>query len=88
MQIDIFISNLKIFICLNILCPNIQELNLFINENFEYNKNEIINIFPNILSLKIHFHNNFDFIDLLRNLNNSKIESLQMFDKNNEYKYI
>ena len=87
-QIDISISNLKIFICLNILCPNIQELNLFINENFEYNINEIINILPNILTLKIHFHNNFDLIDLLRNLNNSKIENLQIFDKNNEYKYI
>ena len=85
-QIDISITNLKIFISLNIICVNVHELNLIINENYEYNMKEIFNIFPNILILKIYFQNNFDLINLLRNLNNSKVENLQIFDKKKEYK--
>ena len=99
-QIEISISNLKIFIDLNIVCSNVEELNLYIfkenkteeldfysyNESnkkdydniFEYNKKEITNIFPNIVTLKIYYKVNFDLIDLMRNLQNSKIKNLEI----------
>ena len=99
-QIEISISNLKKFIDLNIVCPNVEELNLYIfkenknndldfysyneakkkdNDNiFEYNKKEIINIFPNILTLILYYKINFDIIDLMRNLQNSKIKNLEI----------
>ena len=45
---------------------------------FEYNKKEITNIFPNIVTLKIYYKVNFDLIDLMRNLQNSKIKNLEI----------
>ena len=99
-QIEISITNLKIFIDLNIVCSNVEELDLYIfkenkkdelefysyNESrkkdydniFEYNKKEITNIFPNILTLKMYYKINFDLIDLMRNLQNSKIKNLEI----------
>ena len=45
---------------------------------FEYNKKEITNIFPNILTLKIYYKINFDLIDLMRNSQNSKTKNLEI----------
>ena len=45
---------------------------------FEYNKKEITNTFPNILTLKIYYKINFDLIDLISNLQNSKIKNLEI----------
>ena len=90
--LEISIINLKLFIDLNIICPNIKELNLYsiknnkdennskdsnIN-NIEFNQKEIINIFPEISILKIYFiqNCNLDLIDLIRNL--IKIENLEI----------
>ena len=90
--LEISIINLKLLIDLNIICPNIKELNLYsiknnkdennskdsnIN-NIEFNQKEIINIFPEISILKIYFiqNCNLDLIDLIRNL--IKIENLEI----------
>ena len=53
-QIEISILNLKIFIELNIICPNVEELSLYINSNFGFNKKEIMNIFNNIKTFKVY----------------------------------
>ncbi len=67
--LEISIINLKLFIDLNIICPNIKELNLYSlknnkdddnskdsnKNNIEFNQKEIINIFPEISILKIYF---------------------------------
>ena len=84
-QIEISILNLKLFIELNIICPNVEELSLYINDNFDFNKKEILNIFNNIKTFKIYIKNNFDLIDLMREIKDSKIEKLKIFDKSNRY---
>ncbi len=84
-QIEISILNLKIFIELNIICPNVEELSLYINDNFDFNKKEIMNIFNNIKTFKIYIKNKFDLIDLMREIKDSKIENLKIFDKSNKY---
>ena len=84
-QIEISILNLKIFIELNIICPNIEELSLYINDNFDFNKKEIMNIFNNIKIFNIYIKNKFDLIDLMREIKDSKIENLKIFDKSNKY---
>ena len=84
-QIEISILNLKIFIELNIICPNVEELSLYINDNFDFNKKEIMNIFNNIKTFKIYIKNKFDLIDLMREIKDSKIENLKIFDKCNKY---
>ena len=84
-QIEISIINLKIFIELNIICPNIEELSLYINDNFDLNKKEIMNIFNNIKTFKIYIKNKFDLIDLMSEIKDSKIENLKIFDKINKY---
>ena len=67
--LEISIINLKLFIDLNIICPNIQDLNLYSlknnkdddnskdsnKNNIEFNQKEIINIYPEISILKIYF---------------------------------
>ena len=84
-EIEISILNLKIFIELNIICPNVEELSLYINDNFDFNKKEIMNIFNNIKTFKIYIKNEFDLIDLMREIKDSKIENLKIFDKINKY---
>jgi hypothetical protein len=84
-QIEISILNLKIFIELNIICPNVEELSLYINDNDDLNKKEIMNIFNNIKTFKIYIKNEFDLIDLMREIKDSKIENLKIFDKTNKY---
>ena len=84
-QIEISIINLKIFIELNIICPNIEELSLYINDNFDLNKKEIMNIFNNIKIFNIYIKNKFDLIDLMSEIKDSKIENLKIFDKINKY---
>ena len=68
-EIEISILNLKIFIELNIICPNVEELNFHIIEKtFKYNMEEINNIFPNIKYLNLFIHRNFDLIDLFNKM--------------------
>jgi hypothetical protein len=51
-EINISLFNLKQFIELNIICPNIEELNVYIYEEaHEINKYEINNIISKILLL-------------------------------------
>ena len=85
-EIDISILNLEILIELNIICPNLEELNLFIlskDSTFKYNEKEIINIFPNISFLKVYIFNDFNLMNLLNNLNNTKIDDLEIYYKTN-----
>ena len=87
--INISIYNLNQMINLNIICPNIEELNLKVIEMFsEYNINELNNIFPNMNDLNIIIKTKFDLFDLLKNLRNSQIENLRMniFDFDDNYK--
>ena len=85
-EINISLFNLKQFIELNIICPNIKELNLYIYEKDpEINKYEINNIFSNIITLKLYiFKSNFDLIDFMDN-NNKKIKNLEIYYKCNKY---
>ena len=85
-EINISLFNVKQFIELNIICPNIEELNLYILEKDpEINKYEINNIFSNIITLKIYiFKTNFDLIDFMDN-NNKKIKNLEIYYKCDEY---
>ena len=78
--------NVKQFIELNIICPNTEELNLYIyEEDPEINKYEINNIFSNIITLKLYIlKTNFDLIDFMDN-NNKKIKNLEIYYKCDEY---
>ena len=84
-EINISCFNLKQLIKLNIICPNIEELNLYIyEEDPEINKYEINNIFSNIITLKLYIlKSNFDLIDFMDN--NLKIKNLEIYYKCNEY---
>ena len=44
-----------------------------------------MNIFNNIKTFKIYINNKFDLIYLMREIKDSKIENLKIFDKNNRY---
>ena len=44
-----------------------------------------MNIFNNIKTFKIYIKNKFDLIDLMREIKDSKIENLTIFDKSNKY---
>ena len=82
--IDISINNLYQMIDLNIICPNIDELNLKIIEqdleNSNLNRiNEINNIFPNMNILNIEIKIKFNLFNLLKTLENSKIETLKIY---------
>ena len=83
-QLEISIENFIMFISLDIECINLEELTLYIENNLDYNKKEIINIFPNLITLKIYSKKKVDLIDLLRNLKNSNIETLEIYCKNEE----
>ena len=61
-EINISLFNVKQFIELNIICPNTEELNLYIyKEDPEINKYEINNIFSNIITLKLYIFKSFDW---------------------------
>ena len=67
-EINISLFNVKQFIELNIICPNTEELNLYIyEEDPEINKYEINNIFSNIITLKLYIFKSFDLIDFMDN---------------------
>ncbi len=85
-EINISPPNVKQFIELNVICPNIEELNLYIyEEDPEINKYEINNIFSNIITLKLYIlKSNFDLIDFMDN-NNKKIKNLEIYYKCDEY---
>ena len=84
-EINISLFNVKQFIELNIICPNTEELNLYIyEEDPEINKYEINNIFSNIITLKLYIFKSFDLIDFMDN-NNKKIKNLEIYYKFNEY---
>ena len=75
--------NVKQFIELNIICPNTEELNLYIyEEDPEIYKYEINNIFSNIITLKLYIFKSFDLIDFMDN-NNNKIKNLEIYYKCN-----
>ena len=79
-KLDILISNLNIMITLSITCPNVDELNLrILQNNFNYNINEINSLFPNIKILNVYIEDNFNLFDLLNNLTNNKVETLKIF---------
>ena len=85
--IDISIYNLNQMFNLNLICPNIEELNLNINEIYSDNNNNDLNtIFPNMNNLNIMIKTKFNLFNLLKNLKNSKIENLRLniiyFDDN------
>ena len=75
-EIEISISNLNLFVDLKIICPKINELKCFINNNFKYNNKEIMNIFPNIIIFNIFIQNKFDLNDFMNNLKDTKIQNL------------
>ena len=84
-EINISLFNVKQFIELNIICPNTEELNLYIyEEDPEINKYEINNIFSNIITLKLYIFKSFDLIDFMDN-NNNKIKNLEIYYKCDEY---
>ena len=84
-EINISLFNVKQFIELNIICPNTEELNLYIyEEDREINKYEINNIFSNIITLKLYIFKSFDLIDFMDN-NNKKIKNLEIYYKCDEY---
>ena len=84
-EINISLFNVKQFIELNIIWPNIKELNLYIyEEDPEINKYEINNIFSNIITLKLYIFKSFDLIDFMDN-NNKKIKNLEIYYKCDEY---
>ena len=80
-EINISLFNVKQFIELNIICPNTEELNLYIYEEDPY---EINNIFSNIITLKLYIFKSFDLIDFMDN-NNKKIKNLEIYYKCDEY---
>ena len=84
-EINISLFNVKQFIELNIICPNIKELNLYIyKEDPEINKYEINNIFSNIITLKLYIlKSNFDLIDFMDN--NLRITNLEIYYKCDKY---
>ena len=84
-KIEISINNLILFIELNIICPNIEELSLYINEDLNFNKKQMIYIFKNIITLKLYIKNNIDLITLMNELMNSKLQNLEIFNRNKEY---
>ena len=86
--IDISNYNLYQMITLNIICPKIEELNLkIIEEDLKYNINELCNIFPNMNILNIYINKKFNLFDLLRKIENVRIEDLTIYiDKNDNYK--
>ena len=78
-QIEISTSNLQIFIDSNIICPNIEELKLYIDNNFYYEK-KVFEIFQNIISLKLHFHYSCNLTDIIKYIINLKIKNLEIYD--------
>ena len=78
-QIEISTSNLQIFIDSNIICPNIEELKLYIDNNFYYEK-KVFEIFQNIISLKLHFHYFCNLTDIIKYIINLKIKNLEIYD--------
>ena len=84
-EINISLFNVKQFIELNIICPNTEELNLYIyEEDPDINKYEINNIFSNIITLKLYIFKSFDLIDFMDN-NNKKIKNLEIYYKCDKY---
>ena len=82
-KIDISISNLNKLIELKIICPNIEELNLNIIDE-DYNSNELNNIFPNINILNISILEKFNLFNLLRDIKDSNIYTLNIYIFNND----
>ena len=82
-KIDISISNLNKLIELKIICPNIEELNLKIIDE-DYNSNELNNIFPNINILNISILEKFNLFNLLRDIKDSNIYTLNIYIFNND----
>ena len=60
-MIDISISNLNKLIDLKIICPNIEELNLNINDEDNLS-NKLNKIFPNINILNIYIKKNLIYL--------------------------
>ena len=79
--IDISNYNFNQMNNLNIICPNIEELNLKVNEQ-NCDLNELTNIFPNMNILNIFIKTKFNVFNLLRNIRNSNIENLKLYIDN------
>ena len=90
--IEISSYNLNQMINLNIICPNINELNLKIIEQDLKNNNlndinGINNIFPNMTIFIIEIKIKFNLFNLLKTLQNSKIEHLKIYFVNFDNDY-
>ncbi len=77
-KLDISIRNLNKIIDLKIICPNIEELNLNIIDE-DYHSNELNNIFPNINILNIFIKKKFGLFNLLRNLKDTNVNTLNIY---------
>ena len=75
-EIEISISNLNLFVDLKIICPQVNVLKCFIDNNFKYNNKEIMKIFPNIIILNIFIQKQFNLNDFMNNLKDTKIQNL------------
>ena len=75
-EIEISISYLNLFVDLKIICPQVSELKIFIDDDFKYINKEIMKIFPNILILNIFIQKKFDLNDFMDNLKDTKIQNL------------
>jgi hypothetical protein len=65
---------------LNIICSNIEELNLkIIGKDLNYNLNELNSIFPNMNILNIVIETKFNLSNLLKNFINSKLKNLKIY---------
>jgi len=86
--IEISIYHFDIFIKLNIIFPNVEELSFYINKNLKSNITQINYIFPNIKSLKLFIFFNINLIELLKNIEKSKVTDLIIiFSLNEKYNY-
>ena len=75
-EIEISTSNLHLFVDLKIICPKVNKLSCFIDNNFKYNTKEIVNLFPNIIILNLLIQNTFGLNEFMNYLKDTKIQNL------------
>ena len=85
-EMEISSSNLEILIKSNIICNNVRILNLYINH--EFNGNKIIDIFPNVLTLKIYIQNKVNFVELIKNIKEMFVENLEIIEQYDKSDYL
>ena len=89
-RIDILISNLNQLIELQIICYNVEEVNLtVVDEDLKYDFNQLVIIFPNIKIFNIYLERNLNLFDLLNNLTSCELTSLKIviYNSGNNFNY-